>query len=108
MSCIYEAQMQQVLQLLCEWLCNSSGALGPAGAGLLSWHFQGRRTLTEETDTAQKWLSCHWKCGHLSFSRLQFLKNKGCEEKTDRRRISISSDVAEKVKNNLGCWKAPF
>lgn len=50
-----------------------------------------------EAKTAQKWLSCQWKCGHLSFSRLQFLQNKGCEEKTDDiRRINISSGMAKK------------
>lgn len=92
-SCIFEAQMQQFLCLLCQWSWNSPGALGPAGVDLLSLHFQGRRTHGEEAKTAQRWLFCEWKCGRLSFSRLQFLKNKGCEEKTHIRRISISSSV---------------
>lgn len=74
MSCVFEAQMQQTLRLLCEWSWNSAGALGPAGVGLLSLHFQGRRSHSEEAKTAQKWLSCQWKWEHLSFSRWQFLK----------------------------------
>lgn len=107
MSWTFEAQMQQILHPVLEMELNSPGALGPAGVGLLSLHFQRRRTHTEEAKSAQKWLSCQWKCGHLMFSRLQFLKNKDCEEKTHRKSKHFQW-CGLKTKNNLGDWVAPF
>ena len=53
--------------LLYRWSWNSPGALGPAGVSFLSLHFQGRRTHTEKAKTAQKWLSCQWKCSFWTF-----------------------------------------
>lgn len=54
MSRTIEAQMQQILHPVLEVELNNPGALGPAGVGLLSLHFQGRRTHIEEAKTAQK------------------------------------------------------